>query len=324
MSTYPRSQFDIVEGFWQQLVQVDDRLLRDARRAEARRRRRRTLALAALLLLALVAIGLAARALFGSDAPRVFQRPESVGAGAARASTLHLLPIRQADPQGGPPWGLRVFVTSKRRRCFQTGRVVRGRLVALGVDGAFGNDGRAHRLPVEFESCGGIARNGAVRFSAVSSVETRSGLPVQRDCLAPQAEELLRRGPQDIRQFIAAARERGDAAAVRMGRLKLREAQAAKLHAPPPCAPQDLRTVIVGTSGHGAESVSLRAGPVRRTVRVGDDPMGAYLFVLVGAPPETAMLTAHLRSGATCPLRPPLGLYVRPKDLPRPCLRAGL
>lgn len=306
MSAYPRSRFDIVEGFWLQLVEVDGRLLRDARRAEARRRRLRTLALTALLLLALGAIGLAARALFGSDAPREFPAPQSVGAGSVRLSTLHLLPLREADPEGGPPWGARVYRTSRSRVCFQVGRVAGGRLVAVGVAGAFGNDGRLHRLPVDAENCVGVERSGAVRFAALSSVETRSGLPAQRDCLVPQAGELLQRKPEDIRQFIAAALRRGDLSAVRRGQRELSAALAAQLRAPPPCLPQDLRTIIVGTAGRTAVSVSLRAGPLRRTILAGDDPLGAFLFVLVGRPPQSVHLIARFRTGATCVLPTPL------------------
>jgi hypothetical protein len=52
------------------------------------------------------------------------------------------------DPAGGLPWGMRIVHTTRGLICVQIGRVYHGQLGQLGVDGAFGNDGRFHALPV--------------------------------------------------------------------------------------------------------------------------------------------------------------------------------
>ena len=69
------------------------------------------------------------------------------GLGALIPGTVKLLSVATADPGGGPAWGLRVLSTTRGAGCVQVGRLVDGKLVALGEDGAFGNDGRAHALP---------------------------------------------------------------------------------------------------------------------------------------------------------------------------------
>jgi hypothetical protein len=161
MSAGPRTQFDLVEDFWQKLLAADDRVMARARAGAARRRVRRTLVLAVLAILALAALGFAARALLtGEDAPRVFPGQAQVPSiGPPRPGTVALLPDRALDPADGvakPPWGLRLYYTEADAACLQFGRVVGGRLVALGTAGAFGNDGLAHRLPLEAEACGRV------------------------------------------------------------------------------------------------------------------------------------------------------------------------
>ena len=57
--------------------------------------------------------------------------------------------IRTADPDGGPPWGVREFRTATGRSCLQAGRVVNGRLGLIGDDGAF------HEVPLATFVCEG-------------------------------------------------------------------------------------------------------------------------------------------------------------------------
>lgn len=171
MSADARTRFDLVEDHWPQLLAVDERVLREAVRKAAHRRLVRTLALALLGLVAAAALAAAATWIFGSVAPHEFASLESTGRGSLTPAGTRLVRLRVADPEGGPPWGLRELKTSRNRTCFQVGRVVRGELVALGVAGAFGNDGRAHRLPVETEGCGSTGG----RFGAVSQVVTADG-----------------------------------------------------------------------------------------------------------------------------------------------------
>ena len=64
--------------------------------------------------------------------------------GVALSSGAELLSLRDPDPAGGPPWGLKLIRTTRGLLCVQVGRVLLGTVGALGQDGAFGNDGNFH------------------------------------------------------------------------------------------------------------------------------------------------------------------------------------
>ncbi len=68
----------------------------------------------------------------------------SAGLGDAVPASLALLPMRVADTEAGPPWGMRVIRTTRGLLCLQAGRVVDGRLGALGTGYAFHGDKRFH------------------------------------------------------------------------------------------------------------------------------------------------------------------------------------
>jgi hypothetical protein len=113
----------------------------------------------------LVATGsaLAASGVFRTGAPVGAEVAPTPGAneGAVITSTVRLLPLRVSDPRGGPPWGLQVLKTTRGLMCVQPGRIVNGRLGALGEDGAFGNDGAFHPLSIDFLSGGGCGTQDA-------------------------------------------------------------------------------------------------------------------------------------------------------------------
>jgi hypothetical protein len=113
----------------------------------------------------LVATGsaLAASGVFRTGTPVGPEVPPTPGAyaGAAIASSVRLLPLRVSDPDGGPPWGLRELKTTRGLMCLQVGRVVDGRLGALGQDGAFGNDGAFHPFSINFMSWAGCGTQDA-------------------------------------------------------------------------------------------------------------------------------------------------------------------
>lgn len=67
--------------------------------------------------------------------------------------------IRAADPDGGPPWGVREFKTRRGYTCVETGRVVDGRLGLVGDDGAF------HEVPLGMFACFGGGPRRAPRAS---------------------------------------------------------------------------------------------------------------------------------------------------------------
>jgi hypothetical protein len=66
--------------------------------------------------------------------------------GAVKPGDARLLPVRVADPQGGPAWGLQLVRTSGDNTCLQVGRVEAGKLGSLGIDGAWNNDHEFHVL----------------------------------------------------------------------------------------------------------------------------------------------------------------------------------
>ena len=75
-------------------------------------------------------------------------RNSDEGSGALVPGTVRMLPIAALDPAGGPDWGMRVLSTTRGEGCIQIGRLLDGKLGALGQDGAFDNDGSFHELPV--------------------------------------------------------------------------------------------------------------------------------------------------------------------------------
>jgi hypothetical protein len=81
-------------------------------------------------------------------------RPDSTGPvssgtlfGVVRPGDSRMLPIRVADLQGGPPWGLRLVRTTRGDTCIQLGRVEDGQIGSLGIDDAWDNDHEFHAIP---------------------------------------------------------------------------------------------------------------------------------------------------------------------------------
>src|SRR6202043_2299227 len=115
------------------------RIEQAARDPQPRRRSRRVgLALPVTIgVLALAAASAAAALLFSSGetvAPAfVLPATPSAGLGEPVPHSLALLPMRVPDPEGGPPWGMRVIRTTRGLLCLQAGRVVDGQLGALGT-----------------------------------------------------------------------------------------------------------------------------------------------------------------------------------------------
>lgn len=117
--------------------------------------------LAPAIVLGLVGLAIASnQILFGSRAPRGPQ----AGHFKVAPNTAALLPLRVADPEGGPPWTLREFVkTSVGGRepltCLQPGQLYLGKLGIVGRHGAFNNDGRFHVLDIDPAGCWGGRAN---------------------------------------------------------------------------------------------------------------------------------------------------------------------
>jgi hypothetical protein len=156
-----------------------------ARRRWSGLRSSRWRVLPAMLLLVLIAAAVAiASGLISFGAPAasvpVFANPRA-GLGRIAPGTVRLLPISVPDPHGGLPWGMRVLSTTRGVGCLQVGRLLDGRLVALGQDGAFGNDGRAHELPlstnVERLNCKFVDGRGRIFDSVTIKSQAASAAP---------------------------------------------------------------------------------------------------------------------------------------------------
>lgn len=117
------------------------------RRRRGWRRRGRVVVAAALGALVLAGAGGSALLLTpGAPVSPAFVLPANpdTGFGQPLPASLELLPMRVADPEGGPPWAMRVIRTTRGLVCLQAGREVGGQLGALGSGYAFGGDGHFH------------------------------------------------------------------------------------------------------------------------------------------------------------------------------------
>lgn len=124
---------------------------RDAGAPERRRRwfsnRLHVLSAAAALVLGGGAVALAASGVL-SGSPVKPEVPPNAAAGnglPVSGAAAHLALV-EADPAGGLPWGMRIERTTRGQLCLQVGRVEGAQLGELGLDSAFGDDGRFHAL----------------------------------------------------------------------------------------------------------------------------------------------------------------------------------
>jgi len=211
----------------------------------------RGVAITAPALLVITAVALAAAGIFSpgrsvtpvrAPTPRAFD-------GAAIASTVRVLPLRVADPHGGPGWGLRVVNTTRGEVCVTPGRVRDGMIGVLGRDRAFDNDGRLHPFADGYIAPLGCAvpDAGGHAFLSIGQI----GLP---------ASALI--------QGIAA------------------RAGGCQVDNPPPanhallCPMVDLRDVFYGLLGPDAVSVSYRTPSGHIVAERTTGPNGAYLVVM--------------------------------------------
>jgi len=271
-----------------------DRAGRTVRRRWSGPRGSRWRALPVVLLLVLggAAVALASGLIsFGTPVASVpvFANSQA-GLGAIVPGSVQLLPISVADPRGGPPWGMRVLSTTRGAGCIQVGRLLDGELVALGQDGAFGNDGQAHALPasahIERLDCSLLDGRGRI-FDSVTQKSQPASAAQGVHCRAPGTY----------------SRSRGAV--------------------PSTCPLADERNLYYGLLGPDARSITYTAGGQTRTVAtVGPD--GAYLIVTPGTthrfsgadgrleragladadvvPVYSPITAIHYRDGATCQL----------------------
>ncbi|MGA9874800.1 MAG: hypothetical protein WBQ21_03235 [Solirubrobacteraceae bacterium] len=189
--------------------------------------------------------------------------------GAAIPSSVHLLPLRVSDPDGGPPWGLRVLKTTRGLMCVQLGRIVDGRIGVLGKDGALGDDGRFHPLSMNFLEGGAFNCGTEDARGQAFLNEAAYGLP--------------------------ASGLRGYERQARLGCYQAKPSARV-------CPPGDLRDVFLGLLGPDAQSISYEnaTGETVTVPTIGSD--GAYLIVLPhrvrGCLPD-AIFCSRNQTGAT-------------------------
>lgn len=229
----------------------------------------------------------------------------NVGWGAPVPGSYRVLALRVSDPSGGPPWGVGFFRTTEGLACPTVGRIVDGRLGALGIDSAFADDGRFHQLrPAAsiFLDCAPPDATGHVFLTGAGGLASASGEVAPDSAIAERPRCLF---PGDLSR----------------GRY---------------CTAAELRSVFYGFLGPDARTVSYTYHGVRHTWPV-SGPDGAYLVVLPAPAAVTstraertgdvnAPVTIHVdyRGGRSCVIGGPnlecgtIGYQPGPIDMPPP------
>jgi hypothetical protein len=190
----------------------------------------------------------------------------SSGLGEPVPQTLGLLPMRAADPEGGPAWGMRVIRTSRRLLCLQAGRVMGSRLGALGSGYAFHGDKRFHPfLPddaISTDACPAVGASGSAFLPGPPVIVPANGLPLAGENVAHDDQvhcDLPGQENWGVR-----------------------------------CPQSELRQVAVGLLGPHATSIEVSNADGSSFSIAPYGPEGAYLIVL----PAQANANARMSSGA--------------------------
>ena len=160
----------------------------------SRRRRRRAVRFgvpAVAILLAGTTGALAATGVIPVGSPtkdRVRLKPHE-GIGALTSGTEKVLTIHTEDPDGGPPWGMRLAKTTRKLGCLQAGRLLDGRIGVLGRDGAFNDDGKFHPITAGSVGHPGTCQQLDGKGQLITSV-VMGGIPASAslngECMPPQ------------------------------------------------------------------------------------------------------------------------------------------
>jgi hypothetical protein len=191
-----------------------------------------------------------------------------------------LTPVRTPDPDGGPPWGIRITSTSRGAACIQVGRVVDDQLVVLGRDGAFDDDGRAHVIPVGRDICVPTTTDGTPLLRSRGTTTTSSGLELCRDRLSRPVYEREQRAAIARRdKTMANARPRALAGKRLPPYRSVTDAEWRSIEAAM-CPKGAYRALRWGFLGPQATAASYRTADGRTTDQpIAPNGLGAYLFV---------------------------------------------
>jgi hypothetical protein len=179
------------------------------------------------------------------------------------------------DPDGGPPWGVRLVKTTRGETCIQVGRVVNGQIGALGIDGAWKDDHEFHEIKPNdqlADICGatdaaghGFANEAA--HGAPASVDVplfnSSGGPGR--CRSPYEPSLLSSFPTHAKLPPAFKR-----------RLKFIQQRRDES---PACPASAMRMVFAGLLGPLAKSITYKTPGGRAELEQTSGGVGAYLIV---------------------------------------------
>ena len=128
--------------------------------------------------------------------PTSCPRTPKRGSAQPEAASLTPLPMRVADPEGGPPWAMRVIRTTRGLVCMQGGRLVNGQLGGLGSGYAFGADGRFHPFEAEdaiaTDACPAVGAGRPAFLPGPPMIVTANALPLAGENVAPG-------GPRPVR-----------------------------------------------------------------------------------------------------------------------------
>ena len=243
-------------------------------------RHRELAALFAVLVVAspaVAAVGAASGWFSKGSSPVYYPASANSGLGKVLPKGGRLLPIRVADPDGGPPWGIRLVKTTRGETCLQVGRVVDGQIGQLGIDGAWNNDHKFHEIKPNDQMadlCGATDAAGhgfvnSANHGAVASVDVpltnAVGAIGNSRCRDPYASVAIpplahhTRLPAQVKKRLEQIeRERRDDVACPLG---------------------SMRMIFAGLLGPDAKSVTYKtpAGQTRTESTVGG--VGAYLIV---------------------------------------------
>lgn len=201
---------------------------------------------------------------YGLGAPNN-PRPElqAWGFGNAIRGGSRLLLLRVPDPQGGPPWGIRL-VRVQGGTCKQIGRVENGQIGSLGIDDYWHNDQLFHPYPAKWggQSCGtnGDGGGGGMFDASANAPTFHNGVQADGCAINPRA---------------ASSR--------------------------PACPSGSLRIVLFITLGTRAKSITYRTQTGTLQTQKSPDRQGTFLLVFpLDATTCRRYLQGQLESKGTC------------------------